>query len=136
MIKLILRILITSLLLWLVMPIVNAEATEFSSAGSMTTTRIGHTATVLPNGKVLIAGGQGSGGFLSSAELYDPSTGTFTATSSMVTARQHHTATLLPNGKVLIAGGYSTNASTVSSAELYDPSTGTFTLIGNMRSAR
>ena len=61
---------------------------------------------MLPNGKVLVAGGYNDVGILTSAELYDPASGTWTATGSLTTARQLHTATLLPNGKVLVAGGY------------------------------
>ena len=61
--------------------------------------------TLLPNGKVLVAGGQTDGPSLSSVELYDPATGTWTATGSLGTARFRHTATLLPSGKVLVAGG-------------------------------
>ena len=61
---------------------------------------------MLPNGKVLVAGGVGIVQLLASAELYDPATGTWTATGSLATARYSHTATLLPNGKVLVAGGY------------------------------
>ena len=65
-----------------------------------------HTATLLPNGKVLVAGGCGIGSHsLSSAELYDPATGSWSGTGSLGTARSEHTATLLPNGKVLVAGG-------------------------------
>jgi hypothetical protein len=63
------------------------------------------TATLLPDGMVLIAGGWGSAGGLADAELYDPCAGTFAATGSMSVARSDHTATLLPNGQVLIAGG-------------------------------
>src|SRR5256885_3932366 len=100
----------------------------FGNIGSLATTRAGHTATLLPNGKVLVAGGQGTGvNLLSSAELYDPASGTWSATGSMTTARYLHTATLLPNGKVLVAGGSNGNFS-LASAELYDPATGTCSL--------
>jgi Kelch motif len=71
---------------------------------------------LLPNGKVLVAGGSTGIDVVSSAELYDPGTGTWTATGSMATARYFHTARLLPNGKVLVAGGF--NGSALSSAEL------------------
>ena len=71
----------------------------------MHTGRLYHTATLLANGQVLVAGGNGSGGsYLTSAELYDPAGGTWTATNSMHTARINHTATLLPNGQVLAQG--------------------------------
>jgi large repetitive protein len=73
--------------------------------GSLVTARLRHTATLLPNGKVLVAGGNNGPPALSSAELYDPASGTWTATGSLGTARGYHTATLLPNGKVLVAGG-------------------------------
>jgi hypothetical protein len=103
----------------------------------MTAPRGRHTATLLPNGKVLIAGGNGN----ANAELYDPVMGTFTATNGpMSTARDFATATLLPNGKVLIAGGYivvGVNTVALASAELYDPATGTFTLTtGTLATAR
>jgi hypothetical protein len=94
----------------------------------MTTDRADHTATLLNNGKVLIAGGYSyyANGVWSSAELYDPAEETFTATGSMTTPRADHTATLLNNGKVLLVGGYSSIDGVLSSAEIYDPDTGTF----------
>ena len=96
----------------------------------MNATRAAHTATLLPNGKVLVAGGQSMTGTtfvaLNSAELYDPNTGAWTATGSLVTERYNHTATLLPNGKVLIVGG-NTTGQPLDTAELYDPATGFFT---------
>ena len=77
----------------------------WTATGSMATARDEHTATLLPNGQVLVAGGAGSW-HLASAELYDPATGMWTATGSMATPRFRHTATLLPNGQVLVAGGF------------------------------
>src|SRR5450432_2269941 len=79
----------------------------FEETGNMVTARLYHTSTLLPNGKVLVAGGfDSSGNYLASAELYDPASGTWTPTGSLAGARDFHTATLLPNGKVLVAGGY------------------------------
>jgi hypothetical protein len=108
----------------------------FVPTGSMTVPRQYHTATLLPTGKVLIAGGRTdpTGSALASAELFDPSTGIFTATGSMTAARDEHTATLLPTGKVLVAGGGILGAQT--SAELYDPSAGRFTATGAMTVSR
>ena len=105
------------------------------STGSMGTARIFPTATLLGNGKVLIAGGGNGNGDLSSGELYDPGTGTFTPTGEMANAHIFSTATLLPNGKVLVAGGQN-NSGGISSAELYNPDTGTFTPTGSMGTAR
>ena len=94
-----------------------AVTNTWSAAGSLTTGRYSHTATLLPSGKVLVAGGLGNAGYLASAELYDPVTNTWSAAGNLTTARNQHTATLLPSGKVLVAGGY--NAGKLASAELY-----------------
>ena len=91
----------------------------FDNTGSLNTARRDHTATLLSNGKVLVAGGY-NGSLLASAELYDPASGTWTATGSLATARYGHTATLLPNGKVLVAGGEDTSFMSLESSELYD----------------
>ncbi|MGD9643740.1 MAG: kelch repeat-containing protein [Elusimicrobiales bacterium] len=102
---------------------------------AMTTKRSNHSVTLLPDGKVLVAGGRSaSTTYLSTAELYDPSTGMFSATGSMSTTRAYHTAVLLPNGKVLVAGG--NNAAYLSTAELYDPAAGSFSTTGAMSVAR
>jgi len=113
----------------------------FTATGSMTTPHGNwHTATLLPDGKVLIAGGFGlvEGSKRASAELYDPSTGTFVATADMTVDRYLHSATLLNNGQVLIVGGVSTSSPFygLASAELYDPSAGTFNATGNMTASR
>ncbi len=95
----------------------------------MTTGRGGHTATLLPNGKVLVVGGGAEDTLLeggprsSTAELYDPATGKWTATGDMTEARVGHSATLLPDGSVLVVGG----SGNFLDAELYDPSTGRWT---------
>src|SRR5438094_6154197 len=78
---------------------------SFSTTGNLGSVRFNHTATLLQNGKVLVAGGGNSGSspFLSTAELFDPANGTWSGTGSMGSPRAYHTATMLPNGKVLVA---------------------------------
>ena len=110
----------------------------FVATGSMETAREGQTATLLADGRVLMAGGQSQHGYLgdlSTAELYDARTGAFSPTGSMTTFRSSHTATLLADGRVLIAGGERAQpggADDLSSAELYDPKTAEFTATGSM----
>src|SRR5580698_9898434 len=73
--------------------------------GPLNVARYDHTATLLPDGKILVVGGLTNSAATATAELYDPVTGTCTFTGSLANARSRHTATLLPNGKVLVTGG-------------------------------
>jgi N-acetylneuraminic acid mutarotase len=112
----------------------------WTTTGRLAVPRYDYSATLLPSGTVLVAGGVGvSGATLSSAELYDPVAGRWAATSTMTVARAAHTATLLPGGKVLVTGGATGVFGTgpvLRSAELYDPRTGRWMAAGSMRAAR
>ena len=125
-------------------------AGPWSATGSMLTGRAEHTATLLRDGRVLVAGGIADDREeerLASAELYDPTTGTWQATGSMAIPRSWHTATLLPDGRVLVAGGTCDGryvdgcaakdpSGAQTAAEIYDPQTGTWTPTGDMTSPR
>ena len=109
----------------------------WSTTGSMSIGRFIFTATLLPNGKVLVAGGDTPGEIITNtAELYDPTTGAFTPTGSMHQARVGFSATLLQNGKVLVEGGASNTVGALNTAELYDPATGTWAMTGKMKEGR
>ena len=97
--------------------------------------RGGPAAVLLPDGRVLVAGGSDTKRPLASAELYNPATRKFALTGPMSVARWGPTATLLPDGLVLIAGGFD-GSNAVASAELYSPATGTFAPTGSMATAR
>jgi Bacterial Ig domain/Kelch motif len=129
-------------------PTANAEIYDptsgtFSFTGTMTTPRYNHTATLLQNGEVLVAGGSSSsvtGAPLASAELYNPTTGAFSPAVNMTTAHANHTATILADGRVLIAGGSNrvsdAKNGVTAVAEIYDPSTNTFTATGLLQTPR
>jgi WD40 repeat protein len=109
----------------------------WSATGPLATARSSHTATLLPDGKVLVAGGSYydvSSHYLATAELYDPATGAWSATGTLATARSTHTATLLPTGKVLVSGGFGSGE--LASAELYDPVSGSWTTTGALAAGR
>jgi hypothetical protein len=107
---------------------------SFRAVGSMSQAREGHTATLLRDGRVLIAGGSSNGiTTTSTAEVYNPRTGSFTTVSPMNVPREAHTATLLKNGKVLIAGGGRGGMPggyiVYANGEIFDPANNTFSMI-------
>jgi N-acetylneuraminic acid mutarotase len=110
----------------------------WTATQSMRTSRTGHTATLLPDGRVLVIGGYDADRDFASAELYDPASGTWTATGSMIKERRYHTATLLLDGRVLVAGGMGNgpDLDVLAAAELYDPRTGTWTATRSMVTPR
>ncbi|WP_309890406.1 kelch repeat-containing protein [Archangium sp.] len=108
----------------------------WADTGSMSSARYFFTATLLPNGKVLVAGGNNNTvGTINTAELYAPGTGAWSPASAMASTRSHHTATLLPNGKVLLAGG-SHNGAVLATAVLYEPATDSWSATGALASPR
>jgi N-acetylneuraminic acid mutarotase len=111
---------------------------NWTATGNLGAPRWTHTATLLSNGKVLIAGGAGTDGItpLATAELYDPASGTWAVTGNLATPRYGHTATLLPNGQVLVVGGNNQNNIYFTSAELYDPASGTWSAAGSLNARR
>jgi alpha-tubulin suppressor-like RCC1 family protein len=111
-------------------------AATFTSTGDLLTARWNHSANLLSDGQVLVAGGENSSA-LASAELYDPATGLWSATvGTLGTARRSHTGTLLADGTILVVGGRSSGNSPHSSAERYDPSTGLWSTTGALSTAR
>lgn len=123
---------------FVVAPLITPQADNtWRDTGSMTYKRNLHTATLLVDGRVLVAGGLSSSGARASTELYDPATAKWTTTGYMNDKRQRHTATRLADGKVLVMGGLGkTDYVAIASAELYDPATGKWTLTGSMNFAR
>ncbi len=118
----------------------DASTDAWVATGAMATRRCYYTATLLPDGRVLAAGGENgtaiSPTHLASVELYNPTTQLWSPTSPMSTARWHHTATRLANGKVLVAGGLVNSTQALASAEIYDPATETWSPTGSMSAGR
>lgn len=119
-----------------------ANASKRSSTGvlvpaaAMSTARAAHTATVLPDGRVLVAGGFLEKGSAQAAEVWNVGAKQFSALPPMVVTRHSHTATLLRGGRVLIAGGYGEGSTALAAAEVFDPSTNSFASTGPLVSAR
>jgi PKD repeat protein len=115
----------------------NPASGMFSQAIALNTPRTAAAAALLPNGRVLLAGGSRSNMSLATADIWDPATNTWTAaTGSMMTPRTSATATPLADGRVLIVGGYNDNPGRVGSAELFDPATQTFSPAGALATPR
>jgi hypothetical protein len=124
----------------LVLPsLVAAQTGIWVPTGNMTTKHLYGTATLLQSGKVLVAGGittSDGRSTISTAELFDPTTGKWTRTASMNVGRNSHTATLMLDGRVLVAGGNDKTGNALSSAEIYDPLLEQWTLTGTMNAPR
>lgn len=112
--------------------IYDPQTGTFGRTGNMSHGRTGHTATLLSDGRVLIAGGSDGHVTQSSAELYDPVSGAFASTGSMNLARAWPTATLLRDGTVLVAGRVLGLEDSAEPAEVYDPHSGNFTATDDM----
>ena len=123
-----------------------AAEPAWTSAGILNVARGNHTATLLPDGKVLVAGGLGKPRVsnngqsipnrLGSAELYDPATDSWKLTGSLAVPRYNHTATLLAAGRVLVAGGTTTDGGTSVVGEIYDALTGAWSSVEAQAFAR
>lgn len=108
----------------------------WSPATSMSTSRSGHSATLLSDGRVLITGGTSQFRYERSAEIYNPAARTWSPAGSMSTSRYYHSATLLPDGRVLVSGGSVDGHSFLATAEIYDPVLGTWSPTGSMSTVR
>ena len=128
--------------LWTLLPVTGTTsaaiaAPAWNATGSLAAGRRGHTATVLQDGRVLVAGGvDATSTTLASTELYDPATGTWTAAGGLIVGRHDHTATTLPDGRILVAGGINSGTAPVADAEVFDPSTGTWSSTSALGTAR
>lgn len=99
------------------------ETETWTAGASMNVPRDNHTATVLPDGRVMVIGGYQNGTYLTSVEIYDPMTNTWTNAGNLATARAVHTATLMKNGFILVSGGVNAGG-VLNSVEIVNPATG------------
>ena len=115
-----------------------AASGTWTLAASVRTPRDGHTATLLPNGNVVVAGGENNNQALASTEVYSPVTGAWAYAGNLNTARSNASAVLLPSGSILVAGGCTSNClgATTASAELFNSMSGKWSSTGSMQKAR
>jgi hypothetical protein len=105
----------------------------FRAAAPMRTARASHTATLLPDGRVLVAGGTASSGGTATSEIYDPATNRWTPGPDMTAPRVSHIAVALRDGRVFVMGGGGGRLGDLRTAEVFDPRRGTFSAVGGMR---
>ena len=117
-------------------PVTFPSVDPLVATGGMIQARADHTATLLADGRVLIAGGTNGTAPMATAEIFDPVRGNFAETGRMMDGRWFHTATILPGGRVLVAGGVGANNKPLAEAEIFDPSTGKFAATGPMSTPR
>jgi len=115
----------------------NPWANTWSAINALLAARQAHSATLLPDSRVLVVGGYGlAGAPLKSAEIYDPATDAWSAAASLATARASHTATLLPNGSVLVTDGSDASGAALSNGGIYDPASDRSSRTGPLMAAR
>jgi hypothetical protein len=126
-----------SLVLLSVPPVAAAEGEPGTMpAGTMATPRVGHSASLLPDGRVLIVGGWADGAALATAELWDPMSRSFRPAGQLSQERTGHRAFVQPDGSVLVVGGVGGTGKAVVGGELWDPQSGTFAPAGALSKAR
>lgn len=113
----------------------NAPAPVLRQVATLRTARAAHTATALPSGLVMVAGGMAEGGrSVATVELFDPARNAIQELGALATPRSGHTATLLGNGRILVAGGY--NGEYLASVEVFDPAAKRFRPAGPLLEGR